>query len=263
MLARQADETRPLSLKNTDNKIVCGVTNYGIRGVLMRSTTRWQRGFVPRRQIVDSIADIHVGGRLFAMQASDECGVCNAPWLATLGPVCRMLIMVFFDSAAAFPSLHREWMFKCMRWRRLPPGFVIVVAGLYDDAWAVSADEGGVVPLRGRRLARLSAQRHAVRDDLFVMWMAREVQRERQGTLRACADDVGSSLRALALLKELHPLFQAASDAANLLQDVEVQCRADLASDGRAIVVDTAVVEGEHWPVKGLPGPRVRHLLGL
>ena len=55
---RWACDTRPLSLKNSDNKIVAGSTNITIRNVVAKHTTRVQRGFTVGRQLVENVLDI-------------------------------------------------------------------------------------------------------------------------------------------------------------------------------------------------------------
>ena len=46
---RQAGDTRPLGLKNMDNKIIAAVFNHALKAPLVSSTSGLQRGFVPGR----------------------------------------------------------------------------------------------------------------------------------------------------------------------------------------------------------------------
>ena len=60
---REAIDTRPLSLKSSDNKLVCGVMNFKCRGPLARGACPLQRGFVPGRQLLANVVDLDAYGR--------------------------------------------------------------------------------------------------------------------------------------------------------------------------------------------------------
>ena len=49
------EKTRPLGLKNTDNKAISGVTNFSIRGVLAANLDSSQRGFLHKRFLLKTL----------------------------------------------------------------------------------------------------------------------------------------------------------------------------------------------------------------
>jgi hypothetical protein len=71
-ICREPLETRPLSLKNSDNKICAAVVNRSIADVVKQGTHKTQNGFVPGRQLIQNPVDLDAAGRLFSMIADDE-----------------------------------------------------------------------------------------------------------------------------------------------------------------------------------------------
>ena len=62
---RVAGDTRPLSLKNSDNKTIAGVNNHAAKSMLAASVIDIQRGFVPGRQLVQNVLELDTFGRWF------------------------------------------------------------------------------------------------------------------------------------------------------------------------------------------------------
>ena len=52
---RSPSETRPLSLKNTDNKIITSVTNASLNPRIAKHAHRSQAGFIPGRNVVANV----------------------------------------------------------------------------------------------------------------------------------------------------------------------------------------------------------------
>ncbi len=50
--------TRPLSLKNSDNKTLAGIANWCMKRGISDTIVSSQRGFVPGRQIIDNVCDL-------------------------------------------------------------------------------------------------------------------------------------------------------------------------------------------------------------
>ena len=55
---REASVTRPLNIKNTDNKTVAGVINNKWKPIIKHNIVSTQRGFVPDRQLVQNVVDL-------------------------------------------------------------------------------------------------------------------------------------------------------------------------------------------------------------
>ena len=68
-IIREAHDTRPLSLKNTDNKIVTAVVNQAIIRSVSNGTHPSQRGFVPGRQLLQNVVDLDFHSRLCSLHA--------------------------------------------------------------------------------------------------------------------------------------------------------------------------------------------------
>jgi hypothetical protein len=76
-VSRSAADTRPLSLKNTDNKIIARVNNYLAKRMLAASAVDIQRGFVPGRQLVANVLELDTCARWFGAaghETFDQCG---------------------------------------------------------------------------------------------------------------------------------------------------------------------------------------------
>ena len=76
-VSRLAADTRPLSFKNTDNKIIVGVNNYLAKRMLAASAVDIQRGFVPGRQLVANVLELDTYARWFGAaghESFDQCG---------------------------------------------------------------------------------------------------------------------------------------------------------------------------------------------
>ena len=59
----KSSETRPLSLKNTSNKIISGVNNRAILPCVSAQIAKQQRGVVPERNFALNVLEIDVVGR--------------------------------------------------------------------------------------------------------------------------------------------------------------------------------------------------------
>eukprot|EP00972_Heterocapsa_arctica_P065067 9604690-Heterocapsa_arctica.AAC.1 len=63
-VSREPVDTRPLSLKNSDNKLACSVLNFKFKAPLATGACLAQRGFVPGRQLVSNVVDLDAYGRI-------------------------------------------------------------------------------------------------------------------------------------------------------------------------------------------------------
>ena len=80
--------TRPLFLKNLDNKIIAAVANHKFKQPLAESACSLQRGFVQGRNFVNNIVELDVDPRVNGMN-----------------PELFLPCTAFFDCGAAFPSV--------------------------------------------------------------------------------------------------------------------------------------------------------------
>ena len=72
-VTRAAEDTRPLNLKNTDNKSLAGVINTKLSRPIAAWSEKAQRGFVKGRQGLDNIVDVDIQARIadFLAHSSD------------------------------------------------------------------------------------------------------------------------------------------------------------------------------------------------
>lgn len=116
-MACKAAETRMLSIKNTDNKIVCGTMNNSISKAAQRNISKYQRGFVRGRQLAHNIVDLDFAGRLYAGSPTSHLPS----------------ILVLWDFANAFPSVFHSWIFGVFRAWHFPIGFQNLLFGIFLD----------------------------------------------------------------------------------------------------------------------------------
>ena len=70
LISRDATDTRPLSMKNSDNKTVGSVFNDKMKPVLSKQLCKLQRGFVPGEQLIENVLDLDTASRIHGMQSS-------------------------------------------------------------------------------------------------------------------------------------------------------------------------------------------------
>ena len=202
-IVREPCNTRPLSLKNCDNKIICAVVNFALRTPLATHACPAQRGFIPGRQLVSNVVDLDVYGRIHGMQSVD-----SDPSLISL-----------YDFAAAFPSMSHTWIAACLTALGIPPGAYDLIMGMCCLNLAHSAAGGALVPLflilsgvlQG---CPLSGFLFAIGVDPFLWWMYRVIELAGHGKIRVCADGIGTALKNISALLVLYPIFAAIERAA-------------------------------------------------
>ena len=132
-LDRQPADTRPLSLKNSDAKLVTSVTNRKVRKVLAKRACSVQRGFVPGRQLLNNVIDMDAAGRAYGIPAKSV-----APGLPCIA---------LFDFAAAFPSIAHVWIWAAIGALGLPGGLVDLLKAVYHANVAYTRDGQDLIEL--------------------------------------------------------------------------------------------------------------------
>ena len=206
-------ETRPLTLKNSDNKLVAAVTNHAISPVIQACSSAVQNGFVQGRQLTQNIVDLDHASRLYActghsvehpfdsiVAANDSFNIGQVP------------VTVLFDFAAAFPSVVHAWLFIVLRYIKMPEGLQRLIQALYENNQAYGTIEGqslwlfavcgGV--LQG---CPLSGSLFVLGIDPLLYLFSHYLHSADRGRVRACADDIGIALRKLEYLKHVYRVF--------------------------------------------------------
>jgi hypothetical protein len=204
-------ETRPLTLKQGDNKHVAATLNFCISPAVVDGAIDTQRGFIYERQLAQNIVDLDFYGRKHAFQFrseydSREAGLIVIP---TLGVAAALPLLVLYDFASAFPSVAHAWLFAVLRAIRLWSAYLKAIRRLYTGNKAY-ASKGGILVFMFPILSGI-LQGCPLSGTLFVfvidplLWMFR--CHLNKAIIRACADDVGAALRRLSDLATLHKLF--------------------------------------------------------
>lgn len=202
---REPMNTRPIALKNADNKIICAAVNNRIRHKISESACWIQRGFIAGRHFVRNIVELDDFLRKISMQAVPG----ELPRLA------------FFDVSTAFASVIHSWIFLLLRRAGWPVGLVNLIEGTYHNCHACVSLGGasafmcevrsGVLqgcPLSG------SIPALAV-EPLLNMFLTRFVE-PALGHVLACADDVGAVVKRLEDISVLVVVFELAEKVAGL-----------------------------------------------
>ena len=205
LISRDATDTRPLSMKNSDNKTVGSVFNDKMKPVLSKQLCKLQRGFVPGEQLIENVLDLDTASRIHGMQSS-----------AALKP-----ILALWDFAAAFPSVLHAWIFMVIRAYEFPGGAQNLINAMYFMNHTYLNLESATVflfvflsgVLQG---CPLSGMLFDVALDPFLRWFDAAVRPDFDGVIRACADDIGGSLARLEVLKSVFPIFETAREVAGL-----------------------------------------------
>ena len=105
-------DVRPLSIVNTDNRLMANAVRLRVEPILEKVISSAQRGFLPGRSMLQNVVEVDCEMRAASLQ-SDRAAA------------------VFFDFAAAFPSLAHDYMLDVLRLLGLPLSFVYFVENLY------------------------------------------------------------------------------------------------------------------------------------
>jgi hypothetical protein len=129
-VVRDPTSTRPLALKNADDKVISGAIHYVTKAPVAKCASRLQNGFIHGRNFLNNIVDLDSHARVFSMQKD-----LNVP------------IMLFTDFGSAFPSLIHEWLFIVLKASGMPDGLVNFFKGIYFIALAVGRVQADAVAI--------------------------------------------------------------------------------------------------------------------
>jgi hypothetical protein len=215
---RHPSETRPLTLKQGDNKHVASTLNFCIAPAITKGAIDTQRGFIHLRQLGQNIIDLDFSARLQAFDFYKDKLTLDMFIIPSVGVAGDIPLLVLFDFASAFPSVAHAWLFCVLDAVRLWPAFVRAIKNLYkgNEAFCIT---GGVLMHMFSILSGV-LQGCPLSGSLFVLvvdrllWMFR-VQVS-SAVIRACADDIGAALRRLEDLATLSKIFDDFRQASRL-----------------------------------------------
>jgi len=209
---REPLQTRPLSLKNSDNKLIVSSNVKSLEPQYQLITHKTQNGFVAGRNFLNNILDLDSAARIFSMVYESECDNNNPSNIPILGA---------FDYEAAFPSVIHGWIWLVLRYRKLPNDYINLFKGIYHKASATFSHG----QLKFTLIAFLSGVLQGCPGsaflfnnglDPFLYLMYNKLREANRGIGRACADDIGVCLARLKHLQLLYPIFHSAQELAGL-----------------------------------------------
>ena len=196
---------RPISLNNSDNKLVCTVYNNKLSVETTKHISQIQRGFIRERQFTENIVELDAKAREYSMTA--DAG--------------SMPALVLWNFTAAFPSVLHMWIFMMLDVCGIPRAYVNVIRSVYLDCRTFVYAAGGKSllctflsgVLQG---CPLSGSLFSIAIDPFLCFIDSALEGGRLGIVRACADDIGAAIKSSQVLKPSNHVFKLARLAAGL-----------------------------------------------
>jgi hypothetical protein len=107
-----ASNTRPLSVGNTDCRLIAAACRAAWQPLFQARVDPHQRGFLPHRSMAANIYEVEEAMRTEACMGQDSAAI-------------------FWDWAAAFPSIDRGFLLAALRAQGLPQYAMALIEGLY------------------------------------------------------------------------------------------------------------------------------------
>ena len=107
-------DTRPLSIVNSDNRIMASAVRLVIEPIMDAAVSDGQQGFLAGRSLIKDVMDVDEAMRAYAMRG-------------------RFPAAIFYDFQAAFPSLSQTFLLTTLEHLGMPPHIVQFIKCLYFD----------------------------------------------------------------------------------------------------------------------------------
>ena len=177
-------DTRSLSCKCIDNKVICKAMSYAMMPIVERVACSIQDGFIKGRYHTNNIPTVDTISRIYS-----HC--CHKYGNA---------VAAFFDFANTFPSVALAWIFLVLKWLRVPEGIICFVRALYHNVCLYLKHAGQTMfmcivrsgVLQGCPLASLL---FVLALEPFLCMFQRTIINCDRGIVCACADDLACVLK--------------------------------------------------------------------
>jgi hypothetical protein len=166
------EATRPLSIVNTDNRIIASAARLKWEPILGAWTSKMQQGFLKGRSIIGNLIDIDTEAMEISLRSDRGA-------------------LVLFDFSAAFPTISQEYIHRVLEYIGVPDASRKLILSLYSDNKCGITCKGDTYPgftltAGVRQGCPLSPLLFAVTADVLLRTLARDCP---QATVRAFADD--------------------------------------------------------------------------
>ena len=224
-------ELRPLTIVNTDNRLMANTLRLRIEPVVNTFISPQQQGFLGGRSLIKHVTDIDAAMRQYAMLFEDPAAI-------------------FFDFEAAFPSLAHQYLFRVLDALQLPATVCRFVRALYWGHGCRISLGGATV--RGFSITAGIRQGCPLSPLLFALiadLLLRKLDRSLEGLLqRAYADDLAVVVadlgRSLPIMVHLFSCCAAISGLRLNLRKVVV---IPLGDGGKDEVTNKLIAAGPGW----------------
>ena len=108
------DNTRPLALVNTDNRILASAARMAWEPLLEKYISKQQQGFLKGRSMLSNIIDIDFQAMTVSLK-------------------CEKGAMFFFDFKAAFPSVAHAFLKQSLHLIGVPACALSFIESIYDE----------------------------------------------------------------------------------------------------------------------------------
>ena len=166
------ESTRPLSIVNTDNRLLANAARLRWERLLNPWVSPQQQGFLPQRSILKNVVDIDYAAMTTALTNNNGA-------------------LVLFDFASAFPSISQDYMFSLLAATGVPTNALNMIKALYDNNRCTVQTNGAQI--RGftmtagvRQGCPLSPLLYAICAELLIERIRMELP---SAVIRAYADD--------------------------------------------------------------------------
>ena len=197
---------------NSDSKLISGTLAHKLTSPTLTLTPFIQRGFCRGRQLALNVVDLDIFTRVFNCEADVSDPLLN---------IGSIPATVLYDFANAFPSLCHQWLFKIFTVIGIPNHLIVCIRNLYSDILAFSSGVGtGEFLFKVERGVKIGCPLSSILFLLAINPFVYLFQWLSDGpglsATRVCADDFGSALKELSVLKIQNSIFKLVSPISGL-----------------------------------------------
>ena len=173
----RGEDTRPLALVNTDNRIIASAARIAWEPLLSKYISTAQQGFLKGRQMINNIIEVDYDSMTVSLK-------------------CERGMLVLFDFKAAFPSVAHKYLRTSLAAVGLPEHALHFIDALYDNnrcniSFQGNIYEGFDMQCGVRQGCPISPLLFAASVDVLLRILKSRIP---GGTFKAFADDIGAVL---------------------------------------------------------------------